>query len=301
MRFYLVDRIFEVEPRRQIRAAKLASRLDPVIEQPPQWGPCLAPTLIIEALLQVSAWLILATTDFAQRGIIAGLRRIEIGRPARVGERIDLFSQVDSWSDEAVMFDLEARCEGECAVKIEGVLCFLIDAGLLEDPAQTRRQYETLCQPDVGLSSGASAAISCSEQALGLTPITPWIPYDRLEELTPGESAAARKSIVMTDPVFATHFPRLATMPGVLLLQSIIDLGRALLGAGEPQGRFWYPTTIQGAKFQKYVRPGEQLVIRTRLQKRTEQEATLTGAGETSEGEAVSTRRIVLTAQESAA
>lgn len=301
MRFYLVDRIFEVEPRRQISAAKLASRLDPVIEQHPQWGPCLAPTLIIEALLQVSAWLILATTDFTQRGIIAGLRRIEIGRPAQVGERIDLFSRVDSWSDEAVMFDLEANCGGECAVKIEGGLCFLIDAGLLEDPAQTRRQYDAICRAEAGLPRGASATTSLGEQPLSSTSGSPWIPYDRLEELSPGESAAARKSIVMTDPVFATHFPRLATMPGVLLLQSIIDLGRALLGAGEPQGRFWYPTTIQGAKFQKYVRPGEQLVIRARLQKKAEQEATLSGVGETSEGEAVSARRIVLTAQESAA
>ena len=146
MRFYLVDRILETEPRQKIRGVKCVSAHDLVIEDDPTAGAVLAPSLVIESLAQTSAWLILATTDFAQRGVLAGLRHIEVGAPAPLGSRLDVASTVDSWSNDAVVFDMEASRGGESVLRVEGAMCFLIAADELEDPRETEAYYKkTLC------------------------------------------------------------------------------------------------------------------------------------------------------------
>ncbi len=288
MRFYLVDRILEVEPQQRIRALKLASGHDLLVEKHPKVGPVLAPVLIIESLAQTSAWLILATTDFAQRGVLAGLRHIEFGRPAPVGSRLDLTSEVDSWSDEAVVFNVEASLHGESVVRIEGALCFLIDADRLEDPQQTEAHYRGLC-------SGEKPTGDAPTRPVVPRPVEApqWVPYDAVAEVIPGSEATAVKSVVMADPVFATHFPRLAVMPGVLLMQSVVEVARELLGASCNHSTHWYLRTMQGARFRKYVRPGDELVLRARVRDLGQDEASLTGSAEVNGAGVAAIRRII--------
>ena len=289
MRFYLVDRITEVEPRKQIRALKLPSGHDLLIEEHPSAGPVMSPMLIIESLAQTSAWLILATTDFAQRGVLAGLRHIDFGAPAPLGSRLDLTSEVDSWSEEAVVFNVEASHNGESVVRIEGAMCFLIAAEQLEDPAQAKAHFEALL-----------AAEEAGEGVSGLTSVMPpsrssqWVPYDAVGEIVPGAAGTAVKSVAMADPVFSTHFPRLAVMPGVLLMQSISQLALEVLQASSDPGTGWQMKEIHGARFQKYVRPGDELVLRVRVRDLGEDEAVLTGVGEVGGAAAAALRRLVL-------
>jgi 3-hydroxyacyl-[acyl-carrier-protein] dehydratase len=287
VRFYLVDRILEVEPRQRIRALKLASGHDLLVEKHPKAGPVLAPVLVIESLAQTSAWLILATTDFAQRGVLAGLRHIEFGRPAPLGSRLELASEVDSWSDEAVVFNVEASWNGESVVRIEGALCFLIDADRLEDPQQTRAHYEALFS-----SEEPAAEMSHRPAVFAPSEAPQWIPYDALGRMVPGAEGTAVKSIVMADPVFSTHFPRLAVMPGVLLMQSVVHLAREVLGASCDRVDPWRLQAIHAARFQKYVRPGDELLLKARVRDMGEDEASLTGVGEVGGTAAVTLRRL---------
>ncbi len=287
MRFYLVDRILEVQPRQRIRALKLASSNDLVVEEHPTAGSVLSPILIIESLAQTSAWLILATSDFAQRGVLAGLRHIEFGAPAPLGSRLDLMSEVDSWSDEAVVFNVEASHNGASVVRIEGALCFLIGAEQLEDPKQTKAHYEALFseeEPADGLSYRPAART--------LSEAPQWIPYDALGEVVPGVEGSAVKSIVMADPIFGTHFPRLAVVPGVLLMQSIVSLARQVLPPSCNCSTQWQLNAIHGARFQKCVCPGDELVLRVRVRDQSEGAAILSGVGEVGGAPAVTLRRL---------
>jgi len=292
LRFHLVDSIIEVAEGKRIRAAKLASCLDPVIEQHPSAGPALAPTLVIECLAQTSAWLIMATTDFAQRGVLAGLRDITFGRPAPVGERLDLLSEVDSWSDEAVVFNVEACCRGETAVRIEGALCFLIPCERLEDPALTRQHYDLLLRDDAAEGAAVPARAASPASPPAQLPASQWAPYDVLQELVPGKEAKALKSVVMSDPVFATHFPRFAVMPAVLLMESLLHLGGSLLAKSGPSATSWRVKRVQAARFRQYVRPGDELILQARVQDLSETEASVVAAAEVSGRSAAALRRV---------
>jgi 3-hydroxyacyl-[acyl-carrier-protein] dehydratase len=273
VRFYLVDRITGLEPQKRICAVKLASARDPVLEDVPGVGTTVAHSLICESLIQSCAWLILASTEFAQRGVLAGLRHIELGSPVPVGDRIDLVAEVDSWSDEAIGFNMEASRRNDCVVRIEGGLCYLIAAEKLEDPQQTEAHYQAL------LSDGDSTSADPGQRVARAGLASPgWVAYDAVGEVAGGAEATAVKSVVMADPVFATHFPRFAVMPGVLLMQSMIELARELLAASAARDACWRLGTIHGARFRKYVRPGDELVVRTRVLDLADDEATLSAS-----------------------
>ena len=297
MRFYLVDRILEVAEGKRIRATKVVSSLDPVIEQHPTTGPALAPTLVVESLAQTSAWLIMASTDFAQRGVLAGLRDIEFGRPAGLGDRLDLASEVESWSDEAVVFNVEASCGGEMVVRIDSALCFLTPCERLEDPALSRRHYDLLRGADGPEGGAAVAPASGPARPLEGPRVGEWVPYDVLLEVVPGREARAVKSIAMTDPVFATHFPRFAVMPAVLLMESLLRLAGSLLGESTPSATAWQAKQVQAARFRQYVRPGDELVLQARVLDLSETEASVAAVGEVSGETAVSLRRVFFVGQ----
>jgi 3-hydroxyacyl-[acyl-carrier-protein] dehydratase len=293
VRFHLVDRIAEAEPRRRLVARKCVSLLDPVLDVSACAGPSLAHTVAVECLAQASAWLILLTTDFAQRGILGGFRRITFGRPAPVGSHLDLVTEVEDWTEEGVMFDCVAACDGETVVQVEGALCLLIEAGTLEDPEQTRRHYELLRRddhaeaPPAGLPVGTPFAGSRAGE---------WVPYDVVEECVAGQHASARKAISMTDPVFDAHFARFPIVPGVLLLESILALGRTVAAEGGSQGSPWRAGLLQGIRYRRYVRPGDLLRVKVQVTEQAEGEARLSGRAEVGGEAAVTIRRIGVSA-----
>ena len=134
MRFHLVDRISEVVPEKRIKATKLVSLLDPVLEDHPSAGTILAPSVVLEAMNQTAAWLAMATTDFRKRLVLGALREIAVEGAAPVGERLDIAVEAEDWSDDAVSVNGAVSCRGEPVLRVEGGLCFFIDAAELEDP-----------------------------------------------------------------------------------------------------------------------------------------------------------------------
>src|SRR6266576_852902 len=76
----------------------------------------------------------------------------------------------------------------------------------------------------------------------------PFLLVDRIEELEV-ERVVGIKNVTVNEPLFAGHLPAYPVMPGVLVLNGIADgKSNLVLVAG-----------IEGAKFRKTVRPGDQL------------------------------------------
>lgn len=89
-------------------------------------------------------------------------------------------------------------------------------------------------------------------------------PFDVLEHIEPGRRAVAVRHIPQTLDVFATHFPRLPVLPGVLILDEMVAVAAlALSGSTDPSsapGR-WVLAGAGRIRFRRFVRPGDALRI----------------------------------------
>ena len=102
-----------------------------------------------------------------------------------------------------------------------------------------------------------------SEEILGLLPHRfPFALIDRVIEHIPGKKAVALKNVTINEPQFQGHFPDRPLMPGVLIVESMAQVGGVIVTQMPdlPKGLFVF-AGINKVKFRKPVVPGDQLVI----------------------------------------
>jgi 3-hydroxyacyl-[acyl-carrier-protein] dehydratase len=70
------------------------------------------------------------------------------------------------------------------------------------------------------------------------------------------------KCVTVNEPFFQGHFPGYPVMPGVLVLEALIQLS-TLLAESSGQGALGTVQTIDGVRFKRQVIPGDQLALET--------------------------------------
>ena len=97
----------------------------------------------------------------------------------------------------------------------------------------------------------------------------PFLLVDKVLHLEPSKSVSAIKNVTINEPFFLGHFPDKPVMPGVLLLESMAQAGGFLVlhSIEDPKQKLIYLSSIKSAKFKEVVRPGDQLLIKARLDK----------------------------------
>ena len=106
-----------------------------------------------------------------------------------------------------------------------------------------------------------------SEEILGLLPHRfPFALVDKVVEHVPGQKAVALKNITINEPQFQGHFPDRPLMPGVLIVESMAQVGGIIVTQMPdlPKGLFVF-AGINNVKFRRPVVPGDQLIITCEL------------------------------------
>ena len=106
-----------------------------------------------------------------------------------------------------------------------------------------------------------------SEEILGLLPHRfPFALVDRVIEHVPGQKAIALKNVTINEPQFQGHFPGRPLMPGVLIVESMAQVGGIIVTKMPdlPKGLFVF-AGINNVKFRRPVVPGDQLIITCEL------------------------------------
>jgi len=88
---------------------------------------------------------------------------------------------------------------------------------------------------------------------------------DRIDELKPFTHAVGTKCITLADDCFEHHFPGQPVYPGALLIESMAQLGGALMELSLRADDAPMPRCVLSkveAKFRDFGRPGDQLRLR---------------------------------------
>lgn len=96
----------------------------------------------------------------------------------------------------------------------------------------------------------------------------PFLLIDRVTEVDPGVSCRGIKQVSGNEAFFEGHFPEYAVMPGVLIVESLAQVGGvALLQQEEYKGKLAFFAGIDKCRFKKQVTPGDTLDLYVEITK----------------------------------
>lgn len=117
---------------------------------------------------------------------------------------------------------------------------------------------------------------------------------DRIVQLQPGARLVAVKSLAMSEEYLADHFPTAPVMPGVMMLESLVQASAWLVRASED---FAHSLVMlkeaRSVKYASFVEPGNVLTITTEIQSQDERLTKLKAQGTIDDNMAVSARLLL--------
>ncbi len=117
---------------------------------------------------------------------------------------------------------------------------------------------------------------------------------DRIVALEEGVSITAIKNLTSGEEYLADHFPGFPIMPGVMMVESLVQTGAWLMRSTE---NFAFSTILlkesRAVKFSNFVKPGQTLRMACTIHKRDDREYVLKCTG-TVDGAQVVTGKLTL-------
>jgi 3-hydroxyacyl-[acyl-carrier-protein] dehydratase len=117
---------------------------------------------------------------------------------------------------------------------------------------------------------------------------------DRILSLEPGRSITAIKNVSAAEEYLADHFPGYPVLPGVMMLECLVQTGAWLMRSTE---NFRFSTILlkqaKALKYNYFVQPGQTLTVTAAVHERGDREYVFKGSG-TVDGKSTFSARVTL-------
>ncbi|MHC4258793.1 MAG: hotdog family protein [Planctomycetota bacterium] len=148
MKFRMVDRITDFEPRKSIRAVKTVSFEEYQLKSAFANQPSLPESLILESLFQLGVWLIMLSSDFARMGLLVRTHEVQFKRPLYPGQSMSIEVRVRSYRSDGVLFDGRAQVNRQIIACGKGFLAAVVQVAEFFDPNDLKVLFSEIYRPD---------------------------------------------------------------------------------------------------------------------------------------------------------
>lgn len=120
---------------------------------------------------------------------------------------------------------------------------------------------------------------------------------DRITEWQPGKSLKGVKYLTLAEEYLADHFPSFPVMPGVLMLEAVVEASAWLWRAtSDFQHSVIVLREVKNVKYGTFMQPGHAMEIAVEMVKQDGQLTTFRGKGNVQGGAQTVNAQVVLTA-----
>ena len=98
----------------------------------------------------------------------------------------------------------------------------------------------------------------------------PFLMIDRVANIEVNRFAIGIKNVTVNEPHFEGHFPVRPVMPGVLIIEAMAQTSAVLVVESlgpQARGKLVYFMSIEGARFRRPVRPGDELHLEVQVER----------------------------------
>jgi 3-hydroxyacyl-[acyl-carrier-protein] dehydratase len=117
---------------------------------------------------------------------------------------------------------------------------------------------------------------------------------DRIVEVETGKRIVAIKSLSLAEEYLADHFPTAPVMPGVLMLEALVQASAWLVRVSEDFAHSMVALKeARGVKYANFVDPGQTLTVTAEVTAQDQRQTKLKAQGTVDGASAVSTRLVL--------
>jgi len=105
-------------------------------------------TLILEAIGQLAAWLIIVSRDFKVRPIIASFAKAEFMDDVGAGDQLVIEVTLKSLHEDAALVSGFARIGDKLVASVQHAVCTFAPMEMFDDPDEVKAQYQDLIKKE---------------------------------------------------------------------------------------------------------------------------------------------------------
>jgi 3-hydroxyacyl-[acyl-carrier-protein] dehydratase len=148
MKFRMVDRILEWQPRRSIAGVKAVSFEEYSLKLPFGGQAALPESLLMECLFQLGNWLIVLSSDFTQMGLLVRVEEVQFHEPLGPGQSLRMDVDVVSYRSDGITFNGTATtAEGRPIASGRGCLATPVDLADFQNPCDLKVLFSEIYRP----------------------------------------------------------------------------------------------------------------------------------------------------------
>lgn len=151
MKFRFVDAISRIKKNEYMKGLKAVSFEEGFLKRPYCKSGFLPRTLLMETLAQLASWLIVYSTDFKLKPVLACVDKIEIFADARTGDLIEIDCALINLTGEGAHFNVRGAVGGREIIKASSCVAGLVGLETLENANEARTMFARLSEKAVYL------------------------------------------------------------------------------------------------------------------------------------------------------